>query len=178
MFCTFHTLSEGSQGGGHFFFQPHTVIQSGNFSQLPLSSPAVPALGLIPECPLCPVTGDPRQVLRMTLSLCLRDGHYQDVDGRPRTLAPSPISPTFTLSTDIADSVLWARSSLGAGCEQQWEGQVLQVNPRVRGSRRQRQRGAERRSAHVDSRREVIWASPQTLSVGFPEDWLRSQCPM
>ena len=115
-------------------------------------------------------------VLRMMLSLCPRHGHNQDVDGTPRTLAPPQLP--WRSSTGTADCVLWTRSSLGAGCEQHSKDQVRQMNPWVRDSGRWRQGKAEGRSLHhVDSRREVTVTSPQTLSVGFPGDWLSShQC--
>lgn len=84
----------------------------------------------------------------MILNLCLRDSHDQDVDGRPGTLAPSQGSPTLPLCPDPAGGVWWARLSLGAGREQQWEGRFLQIHPRVSDSRRQRRPAAKGWSLH------------------------------
>ena len=63
--------------GGYFFFDPHTNYSSCSqgISLFPLLSLVAPALGLIPV--LCPVAGDPQQVLGMMLSLMQRTGRIR-----------------------------------------------------------------------------------------------------
>ena len=75
MFCTLQTSWSGKWG--YFFFDPHTSYSSCSqgISLFPLLSLVAPALGLIPV--LCPVAGDPQQVLGMMLSLMQRTGRIR-----------------------------------------------------------------------------------------------------
>lgn len=115
-------------------------------------------------------------VLRMMLSLCPRHGHGRwQWTQYTQDLGPSPISLTLTLSTGTADCVLWTRSSLGAGCEpaQQRSSPANELlGQRFREVETRKGRG--RASAPCRLQEGGSLCSPQTLSVGFPGDWLSS----